>query len=228
MLEHDDLYQSIARPPIYTAPALPDGGDFKGIVNLHGSIRDPERMIFTDHDFGHAYLTRQYCARFLTELFSAYTVLFIGYSHDDPLMRYHARGLGQCDRFILTDEPDNDKWKTLDITPIPFKKQDYSEVSRILDTLANHISLGRGKKKTLIEEIAVTEPSLLFGYDLSLLRACFDATDVDGLDLLRAFLNNAKRYQWCKFIENDEVLKRNGVFQKVLDDALAFRCSFSY
>jgi hypothetical protein len=103
----------IVSPVIFDAPALPDGTDFNGIVNLHGSIRNPKNMIFTDHDFGKAYLTKQYCARFLTELFSTFTILFIGYSHDDPLMKYHARGLTDCTRFILTNDPDNEKWKAV-------------------------------------------------------------------------------------------------------------------
>jgi SIR2-like domain len=46
-------------PEIFAAPALPIGGDFLGLVHLHGSVttRDPRRMVLTDVDFGKAYLT---------------------------------------------------------------------------------------------------------------------------------------------------------------------------
>ena len=78
---------------MYEAPALPLGRDFTGIVYLHGSIdRAPSRLVVTDRDFGHAYLTDAWAARFLQEMFRKYTVFFIGYSHNDVVMNYLARG----------------------------------------------------------------------------------------------------------------------------------------
>lgn len=65
---------------IYNSPALPLGDNFTGIVHIHGNIDEPENMILTDSDYGNAYITRGYVARFLIDLFKKYTVLFIGYS----------------------------------------------------------------------------------------------------------------------------------------------------
>ena len=74
---------------IYEAPALPLGNDFIGLVFLHGSIRkEPRRMVLTDADFSRAYLTEGWARRFLLKLFENNTVLFIGYSHDDTVIRY--------------------------------------------------------------------------------------------------------------------------------------------
>ena len=63
---------------------------------LHGRIetetakRDPEHtsLVLTSADFGDAYLRDGYAARFVLELFREFTVLFIGYSLNDPVMRY--------------------------------------------------------------------------------------------------------------------------------------------
>jgi hypothetical protein len=81
-------------PSVYRAPALPLGNDFSGIVYIHGSVRaDPKWVILTDQDFGRAYLTQAWATRFLLSMFSEYTVLFVGYSHDDTVMHYLSRGL---------------------------------------------------------------------------------------------------------------------------------------
>jgi SIR2-like domain/Domain of unknown function (DUF4020) len=108
-------------PEVYRAPALPLGRDFNGIVYLHGSVEQPpSSLIVTDRDFGHAYLTDAWAARFLQEMFRKYTVFFIGYSHDDVVMNYLARGLLPDSRarfgFAPNDPPP--KWPAFGIEPI--------------------------------------------------------------------------------------------------------------
>jgi len=89
----------------YFGPALPYGDDFSGIVHLHGSIDQPaKRLVLTDRDFSKAYITRGWARDFLIDLFSNYTVLFVGYSHEDTIIRYLARGIPAEDsapRFAL-------------------------------------------------------------------------------------------------------------------------------
>lgn len=78
----------------YYAPALPLGDDFEGLVYLHGSIRKkPESMVLTSEDFGKAYFSKGWAREFLLALFSNYTVLFVGYSHNDVLVSYLAHAL---------------------------------------------------------------------------------------------------------------------------------------
>lgn len=112
---------------IYNTPALPLGNDFEGIVHIHGNQSDPKHMILTDSDFGNAYLLEGYATRFLSKLFSEYTVLFIGYSYGDTVMTYLSRALPDKQskkRFILTD--DNEKaWDMLGIIPILFPQHNY-------------------------------------------------------------------------------------------------------
>lgn len=73
----------------YAAPALPLGDDFTGIVYLHGKVHRPgSELVVTDADFGGAYLLAAWASRFLDAMFRRFSVLFVGYSHDDVVMRF--------------------------------------------------------------------------------------------------------------------------------------------
>jgi len=109
--------------PEFMAPALPMGDDFEGIVYLHGSLlADPRHLIATDADFGRAYLTDAWAARFLERMFAKFTVLFIGYSHSDVVMHYLGRSLGsRARRYVLTSRPDEGAWRQLNIVPVGYQ-----------------------------------------------------------------------------------------------------------
>jgi hypothetical protein len=121
---------------IYTAPALPVGSSFTGIVHLHGALGgNPEDLVLTDADFGRAYLTEGWAGRFVVELFREYTVLFVGYSYGDTVMSYLTRGLAPTfgrKRFALTESGQREKWQLLGIQPIDYNSAD------------NHRALGEG------------------------------------------------------------------------------------
>jgi hypothetical protein len=58
---------------------------------LHGRIDNQnggKNLILTGADFGRAYLSEGWAARFVTELFREFTVVFVGYSLNDPVMGY--------------------------------------------------------------------------------------------------------------------------------------------
>ena len=111
-----------SQPELFRAPALPLGRSFRGIVHVHGALTHPSEMVITDADFGRAYLTEGWARRFLVDLFSSFTVLFVGYSHRDIVMRYFARALpaSQTKRFALTNERDQARWSPLNIEPIVY------------------------------------------------------------------------------------------------------------
>ena len=71
---------------------VPKPGVWNSIVHLHGRISDadPEgrSLVLTSADFGAAYLTERWASRFLTELSRRFSVLFVGYSLNDPVVRY--------------------------------------------------------------------------------------------------------------------------------------------
>jgi hypothetical protein len=108
--------------PEYAGPALPVGDDFTGIVYIHGNLKqDSTQLVVTDKDFGRAYLTDAWAARFLERMFAKFTVLFVGYSHGDVVMRYLGRALGPTSpRYVLTASSDMSYWSPLDIHPIVY------------------------------------------------------------------------------------------------------------
>ncbi len=57
---------------------------------MHGRLgQEPTaQLVLTSADFGRAYLTDAWAARFVARLFADFTVLFIGYSLNDPVLRY--------------------------------------------------------------------------------------------------------------------------------------------
>lgn len=79
-----------------SAPHLPTPKQSRwdGVVYLHGlmaekpSTTDLNRLVLTSGDFGLAYLTERWASRFVSELFTKYTICFVGYSADDVVLRY--------------------------------------------------------------------------------------------------------------------------------------------
>lgn len=65
---------------------------WRSIVYLHGRLDTTDggnqHLVLTSADFGRAYLTDAWAARFVARLFAEFTVLFIGYSLNDPVLRY--------------------------------------------------------------------------------------------------------------------------------------------
>ena len=83
------------RPPrgITVHPDPPVRSHWEGVVHLHGrlpehpSSDDLDRLGIADSDFGRAYLTEGWAARFVAGLLRDFTLCFVGYSIDDPVMR---------------------------------------------------------------------------------------------------------------------------------------------
>lgn len=153
---------SILIPDTWFGPALPVGRDFSGLVHLHGSVRRPEKeMILTDRDFGRAYITDAWAARFLLPMFDRFTVVFVGYSHDDVIMRYLALGLpspkksevGQ--RFAITSEPHNPKWDYLGIRPIgyPVIGRNHSALTNAFEAWSNRSRMGQTEHRARVQTI---------------------------------------------------------------------------
>lgn len=75
------------------APKLPvpKRYNWSSLVHLHGRIVPDDggaNLVLTAADFGRAYLTERWAARFVTELFREFTVVFVGYGVTDPVMSY--------------------------------------------------------------------------------------------------------------------------------------------
>lgn len=96
----------------FSAPMLPipKTSRWDGLVYLHGVLPKKfdmtmlNRLVVTSGDFGLAYLTERWAARFVGELFRNYVVCFVGYSIDDPVLRYMMDALA-ADRMLGESTP---------------------------------------------------------------------------------------------------------------------------
>ena len=193
-------------PPVFTVPALPLGYEFRGIVNVHGSLGNPGSMVLTDRDFGRAYLTVGRTRLFLVELFSHFTVLFVGYSHDDIVMSYLARALpteASPSRFALTDEETDSRWRFLGIEPIRYSNADATH-SVLLDGIAGLGTLVHRRVLTWqqqIRSLAASTPEFLGEEDGDLVEDAL--TDVTRT---RFFTSSAVDPEWVHWLDRRGLL----------------------
>jgi hypothetical protein len=152
-----------AVPDVYRAPALPLGYEFSGIVHVHGALPRARDLVLTDADFGRAYLTEGWARRFIVDVFRQYTVLFVGYRHNDVVMNYLARALpadSVAGRFALTDEDGN--WELLGIKPIRFLKgvgtDEYKELYDGVNRLAERAARGALDWQSRLAELGGRAP----------------------------------------------------------------------
>ena len=128
---------------IHDAPALPvpKRHRWRTLVHLHGRIQpegDRSDLVLTSADFGRAYLTERWAAKFVTALFRDFTVVFVGYSLSDPVMKYlvdavaaeRAKGddLGVAYAFAGCDTRKTAKvgagWTARNVEPILYDQKD--------------------------------------------------------------------------------------------------------
>ncbi len=192
-------------PEVFCAPALPLGGEFNGIVHIHGSVDKPAgTLVLTDSDFGRAYITEGYATRFLERLFARYLVLFVGYSHEDMLLSYLARGLTAGSpgpgRFALTLPGDDNRWQNLGITPFHYPmgappQTRHFELSRALTAWAEQSRGGALAAEQRIQAI-VTAGVPLEQEDLDYVQHA-----LSDLSTVRFFTRYAKNPEWLTWME---------------------------
>ena len=184
----DRLFEeAISRRPLgvnnNAAPHLPvPKARWDSLVYLHGLLlkeptaSDLERLVLSSGDFGMAYLTERWAARFAGELFRNYTVCFVGYSIDDPIMRYMLdalaaeRQLGESPRemFAFADYRDDRtrvraEWEARNVTPILYAvdeadDEDHTHLHQTLREWADIYRDGIGGKKTIVLSNAQSRP----------------------------------------------------------------------
>ena len=181
----------------YSAPALPLGDDFGGVVYLHGCLHQPPpKLVVTDADFGQAYLRDAWAARFLERMFGTYTVLFVGYSHNDVVISYLARSLRPGrDRFVLTDDPGSPHWRRLRIKTVAYPNPDgtYGAVPGVISRWASWASMGLLDHRQQIADLVATPPSQV-PEEMSYLEAVV----ADG-DTVRFFAEHARGQEWLSW-----------------------------
>ena len=122
----------------HVASQLPNPSDpnlFRGICYLHGRISnsydssDGERLVISSADFGRAYLSEGWATSFVKDVAKNYSVVFVGYSADDPPIRYLLEGLGRSNQdlkkiYAFQDgksEVAKARWADKGVHPIAFE-----------------------------------------------------------------------------------------------------------
>ncbi|MCA9443587.1 MAG: SIR2 family protein, partial [Candidatus Omnitrophica bacterium] len=187
---------------------LPKVSTWRNLVHLHGIIdeeNDPQgkNLILSSAGFGRAYLTEGWAARFVTELFRNFTVLFVGYSLDDPVIRYlmdaFAADRDSGDPFeeayafvpvAGSEEERNttlEKWEAKHVVPIPYESdQTHSHLHNTLHEWANVHRDGLNSRISLVHKIARNRPGGPLDERIS--QLVWAISDNDGV-CAKAFLN---------------------------------------
>lgn len=168
----------------YAAPMLPipKNSCWNGLIFLHGLLCENtdetalNRLVVTSGDFGLAYLTERWAARFVSELFRNYVVCFVGYSINDPVLRYmmdalaadrmlgevtpQAWALGDCEQG--QERSKTLEWEVKGVTPIlyhvPTGSHDHSALHQTLHAWANTWRDGVTGKERIVVECALARP----------------------------------------------------------------------
>ena len=122
-------------------PRLPDlshSDDMNGIVYLHGKATreydgpEGDGFVLSGSDFGRAYLADGWATKFIREILEKYTVVFVGYTADDPPVHYLLEGLngggGKLDHVYAFQEGKQDvaeaRWRHKGVEAISYESAD--------------------------------------------------------------------------------------------------------
>ncbi|TFC93546.1 SIR2 family protein [Cryobacterium sp. TMT3-29-2] len=197
-LTHAAIEAGIDLGDRFNGPAVPLAREFSGIVHLHGTVLRPaNELVLTDGDFGRAYLTDGWARRFVQELFLNRVVLFIGYSHDDTVMKYLARGLPPTTgRYVLTDIGAHPKWTDLHVTPVQYPADnDHEALTQALDAWSDRLAMGHLDHRSRVKTIVGGGPPKT-PVDEDYLRSAIN-TPVG----VRAFADEATGRDWLSWAE---------------------------
>ena len=190
--------------PVFCAPALPLGRKFNGLIHVHGSVRQPDEMVLTDRDFGRAYLSEGWAIRFLLDLHTNFTILFVGYSHSDTVMNYLVRALppqrAEFPRYALvTENADHQRWERLEILTIPYpqnNENDHCELDAAIRKLANYLRRGMMGWHRVISEIAGSPPRELNEEGEGTIAQAFE-----DKAKTQFFTDNASHPEWIDWLD---------------------------
>jgi SIR2-like domain len=90
-----------SQPLTFDARMAPRSGahDFSGIIHLHGALSSDAQVasnyVLSSRDFARVYLRSGVIGNYIYDLIRRYTLVLIGYSADDPPMRYLMDAIGE-------------------------------------------------------------------------------------------------------------------------------------
>ncbi|MDE0366218.1 MAG: SIR2 family protein [Gammaproteobacteria bacterium] len=187
----------------FQAPLLPvPKKRWDGLVYLHGLLSaaptasELDRLVISSGDFGLAYLTERWAARFVSELFRNYTVCFVGYGINDPVLRYMMDALA-ADRLLGESPPEMfafgsfskgkeqaraNEWQTKNVTPILYREHyNHAYFHRTLRTWAATYRDGVRGKELIVVKHGIARPLASTRQDDFVGRLLWAISDPSGL-----------------------------------------------
>jgi hypothetical protein len=221
VIERDRLKIGRSAAPLLPVPK----NRWNGLVYLHGLLEaDPTRdnldsLIVSSGDFGLAYLTERWAARFVSELFRNYTVCFVGYSIDDPVLRYMMDALA-ADRLLGESPPEMfafgsfskgteaesaNRWRAKNVTPILYREHKrHRYLHGTLRAWAETHRDGTLGKERIVTEYAMARPSASTRQDDFVGRMLWALSHESGLPAKRfAEFDPAPSLEWLKAFSED-------------------------
>lgn len=187
----------------FHAPLLPvPKNRWDGLVYLHGllsaapTVSELDRLVVSSGDFGLAYLTERWAARFVSELFRNYTVCFVGYSINDPVLRYMMDALA-ADRLLGESPPEMfafgsfskgkdeeraNEWRAKNVSPILYREHKlHAYLHKTLRAWADTYRDGVRGKERIVVECAMARPMASTRQDDFVGRLLWALSDSGGL-----------------------------------------------
>lgn len=234
----------------FQAPLLPvPKNRWDGLVYLHGLLSaaltasELDRLVVSSGDFGLAYLTERWAARFVSELFRNYTVCFVGYSINDPVLRYMMDALA-ADRLLGESPPEMfafgsfskgkeeqraNEWQAKNVTPILYCEHNrHAYLHKTLRAWAETYRDGVRGKERIVVECAMARPLASTRQDDFVGRLLWALSDPGGLPARRfADLDPVPSLDWLEPLSEERYqhadLCRFGVPPRTsVDDKLTF------
>jgi hypothetical protein len=205
----------------FQAPLLPvPKNRWDGLVYLHGLLTtaptpsELDRLVVSSGDFGLAYLTERWAARFVSELFRGYTVCFVGYSINDPVLRYMMDALA-ADRLLGESPPEMfafgsfsrgkdderaNEWQARNVTPILYREFNrHTYLHKTLRAWAKTYRDGVRGKESIVVECAMARPLASTTQDEFVGRLLWALSDPCGLPAKRfAELDPVPSLEWLQ------------------------------
>ena len=222
----DRLFEEvIARTPLqvqhFRAPLLPvPKKRWDGLVYLHGLLTDNpsesdlERLVISSGDFGLAYLTERWAARFVSELLRNFVVCFVGYSINDPVLRYMMDARA-ADRLLGESSPEmfafgsfsegkaehaEREWIAKNVRPILYREhRHHAYLHRTLWAWSETYRDGAQGKERIVVESAMARPLASTEQDDFVGRMIWALSDPSGLPARRfAELDPVPSFEWLE------------------------------
>lgn len=138
---------------IWQPPKLPDPSrvdEMDGVVYLHGLATkdyqgaEGDGFILSTSQFGRAYLAEGWATRFIRQILDNYTIVFVGYSADDPPVQYLLEALHKMKAMhnkiyaFQSDDGEDviNRWKFKGVMPICFPADGYEILWKTLEAWA--------------------------------------------------------------------------------------------